>query len=410
MSIAACALLLGAMAANAQQVNRGSASPLVAASDAFLGLNSSGTAVSTFAATGPDMPIVISPLRIEPDPNGVNVVDGKTQMSQPVLGVPGAPNLRMDRIQNMAPYFSGRQSGNAGEVALSSYSVHTITGTSDSFTCVDFDCSDVKAAGSSFIAGSATQAGTRIYMRGGSGEIYTFSLEHVRTTTTNPVSILYYASSVAYPNGEVLTFQYETAGLPGDTFHRTFYRPIRVSSNLGFYITISYYPGALGSAPWGSPMVAALYNVSDPATPLQSLSYSADGNTITDIGGRVFTCVGCQNALGLPVEVSSGSQTYPGESAAARTVTRDATNPLISAVVNDGVQWNYAYTNVRYDVTTDGYWYDKVNVTGPNGYNVSYTMTVSDKHNIITRIADSLSRATAITYDGAGRPNKMVYP
>ena len=67
------------------------------------------------AAAAPDAPIVISPLRIESDPNDVNLVTGKTRMSQPVLAVPGAPNLRFDRVQNAAPYLSGRESESMGD-------------------------------------------------------------------------------------------------------------------------------------------------------------------------------------------------------------------------------------------------------------------------------------------------------
>ena len=411
LPLAACAALLGSMPARAQQLNSGSASPVVAASDAFLGIGAGAqAAVSTFAVTAPDMPIVISPLRIEPDPNGVNLVNGKTQIGPPALGVPGAPNLRMDRIQNLAPYVSGKESGVGDDIAMSSYSVHRIDGTSDSFSCIDFECTDVTGSGAVFIGGSARLAGPRVYKRGGSGEVYLFNLEHVRTTATNPISMQFYASSVTYPNGEVLTFSYDTAALPGDTFGRTFYRPIRVDSNLGFFITISYHPGALDTGTWGSPYVAELYSSADPSTPLQSLTYSSDGTTITDIGGRVFTCSPCQNALGSSIEVIFGSQRYPGESAPTRQITMDATNRLVATVTQDGVPWNYAYTNVRYDATTQGYWYDKVTVTGPDGYNVSYNMKVSSKRNVITSITDSLSRTTAVTYDMFYRPSKMVYP
>ena len=130
LTLAACALLLDAMPASAQQLYSGSASPEVAASDAFLGIGPGAqAAVSTFAATAPDMPIVISPLSIEPDANGVNLATGKILIPQPGLGVPGAPNLRMVRLSDLSPYIAGRQSGTAGEVVLGSYSVHTMAGT-----------------------------------------------------------------------------------------------------------------------------------------------------------------------------------------------------------------------------------------------------------------------------------------
>ena len=81
------------------------------------GLLALGTAT---AALAQEIPQVISPLRVESDPNGVNLVNGKMTMSIPVLSVPGAPNLRFDRVQNAAPYVSGRRWGSAGEYPQSS--------------------------------------------------------------------------------------------------------------------------------------------------------------------------------------------------------------------------------------------------------------------------------------------------
>ena len=361
------------------------------------------------AAAAPDAPIVISPLRIESDPNDVNLVTGKTRMSQPVLAVPGAPNLRFDRVQNAAPYLSGRESESM-ETVQSAYSVHRIDGTSDSFKCPEFECRDVTGSGSVLIVDSAMSAGPRFYERGGSGEFYRFDLEHVRTTTTNPVTVLYYASSVTFPNGEVLTFTYDTAKLPGDTFNRTFYRPTRIASNFGFFISISYQPGALGTSGWNTPAVAALYNSSDPATPIQRLTYSASGTIITDLGGRAYSCTGCGNSLGNSIEVASGSETLPGESTVARQVVQNPSYTLVGSVTRDGVAWNYSYANVRYDATTVGHWYDRVTASGPNGYNVAYDMRVSDRRNVLTRITDSLGRITNVEYDAFYRPTRLVYP
>lgn len=351
-----------------------------------------------------EMPIVISPLRVESDPNGVNVITGKTEMRPPVLSVPGAPNLRFDRVQNAAPYVSGKQWGVAGTYPQASFSVHLNTGTSESFRCLDFDCESVTGSGSSFMQN------TRLYMRGGSGERYVFNLKHVTTSGTNTVTLQYYASSVSYPNGEVISYTYDTATLPGDTLQRTFYRPIRVSSNLGYFITIAYQPGSLGSGPWGVPAEAAIYHASAPTTPLGRLTYSADGTTITDLGGRVYICGSCANTLGTDIERSSGSLRLPGESANHLQVTANPSHAIVGSVTRDGVPWNYGYTNVRYDAMTQGYWYDRLTVTGPNGYNVSYDMRVSDRRNVITRVTDSLGRATAFEFDAGYRPTRIVYP
>ncbi|MEA3030531.1 MAG: hypothetical protein QOG13_1856, partial [Sphingomonadales bacterium] len=43
------------------------------------------------AAQAQDVPQVISPLRVESDRNGVNLVDGRIIIELPVLSVPAAP-------------------------------------------------------------------------------------------------------------------------------------------------------------------------------------------------------------------------------------------------------------------------------------------------------------------------------
>jgi RHS repeat-associated protein len=351
-----------------------------------------------------EVPTVISPLRVESDANDVNLVSGKTQIEPPALSVPGAPNLRFDRVQNAAPYVSGSQSGAPGEVVQASFSVHTNTGTSESFRCPDFDCESITGTGSSFIPNA------NLYWRGGSGEKYRFDLKHVRTASNNQVTTLYYASSVSYPNGEVLTYTYQTEMLQGDPYQRVFHRPTRVSSNLGFFLTIAYHAGAVGTAGWSAPAEAAIYNNSAPTTPLGRLTYSADGTTITDLGGRVYTCQACRNSLGGSIETHSGSLRLPGEASPTLQVTSHPSHALVGSVTRDGVQWNYSYANPRYDAPSSGYWYDRVTVTGPNGYNLAYDMRVSDRRNVITRITDSLGRVTTVDFDQAYRPTRLVHP
>ena len=48
--------------------------------------------------------------------------------------------------------------------------------------------------------------------------------------------------------------------------------------------------------------------------------------------------------------------------------------PLVASVTNDGVAWNYAYTNLRNGTSLTTYLYDRLTVTGPNGYNTIYDM------------------------------------
>ncbi|MEL4382911.1 hypothetical protein, partial [Shewanella algae] len=84
-----------------------------------------------------DLPQTISPLQVEPDRNGVNLVTGKMTPDALVLSVPAAPRLRFDRVQNAAPYSSGEQFKNwdTGAEQTGSWTVHTANGTSESFRC-----------------------------------------------------------------------------------------------------------------------------------------------------------------------------------------------------------------------------------------------------------------------------------
>jgi RHS repeat-associated protein len=359
-----------------------------------------------------EAPDVIAPLRVETDHNGVNLNNGKTRFSPPVLSVPGAPNLRFDRVQNVAPYVSGKVSGVPGGAGMSAYSVHTGGAGSESFHCIDFDpCESLTGTGSTFQG-----AGPFLFRQAGSGARYVFDLEHVKTTGLNPNTVQYYASSVSYPNGETITYTYETETMPGDS--RPFYRPTMVTSNLGFFITISYQGNTLGTHEWNSVHQAAIFSSSAPGTPLGRLTYDANG-TITDLGGRVYTCSSCVNRLGSGIEVTSGTMQFPGESSPALQAVALSGSPgsgVVGSVTVDGVGWSYAYTNLRVDSVSNGHLYDRLTVTGPNGYNVAYDMTAvygvnsMAQRNVITQITDSIGRTTAYDFDVNFRVTRVEYP
>jgi RHS repeat-associated protein len=351
----------------------------------------------------PEAPPVISPLRVEPDVNGVNLVNGKITMDVPRIAVPAAPHLTFDRIQNAAPYVNGRILQWApGETKNSSYSVHTAEGSSEAFKCVDADCYSVNLTGSTF------NNGMRTFRQAGSGTVYRFTIEHVNTTGADR-SLLYYASQVEYQDGETISYTYGTAYLPNDPFNRTFYRPITVSSNRGYHISISYQPGELGEMGWNQPAQVTLYKTSAPTVPLAQLTYNATNNTATDLGGRVYTCA-CPSSLGSNVESVNGQLKLPGESSPTNEVAQVSGKALVGSVVKDGIAYTYTYDNAVFEPTVAGYWYDKITVTGPNGYNQVYNVGRWDKRNIVTSSKDPLNRTTSYEYDSGTRLTKIVYP
>jgi hypothetical protein len=146
-----------------------------------------------------------------------------------------------------------------------------------------------------------------------------------------------------------------------------------VTSNLGYFITITYHTGDLASGDWGSPAQATLYKSSAPTTPLGRLTYSLDGTTITDLGGRVYTCTGVANALGTGLERPSGSLTLAGEASPTWAATQLTGYGVVGSVTVDDVAWNYAYANIQPNSQSPGnYLYRRVTVTGPESYNTFY--------------------------------------
>jgi RHS repeat-associated protein len=369
-------------------------------------------AFAALAAAAPafaqEVPSVISPLKVEPDVNGVNLVSGKMVIEGPVLSVPAAPNLRFDGFRNAAPYVKGtiNAPGGAEGYSTASYSVHTGTGSSESFHCVDFDCTSTTGTGSVTGTGSTFLANALVFRQAGSGAVWKFTLKHVDSPGP-PRAIQYYASAINFPNGETLSYSYGTGYLPADSFNRTYYRPTLITSNLGYAISITYHSnGTDASDPsWGSPHVATLYKTSDPATPLQRLTYS--GGTITDLGGRAYSCSACNG-----IETAGGALTLPGEGSPTLQASAHSNAPLIASVVRDGVSWTYTYTNPRLYFTN---WrYDAVTVDGPDGYHQVYEIggigQLAGQRNILIASTDSNSRTTRIHNDSEGRPVRIVYP
>ena len=352
------------------------------------------------AAQAQDVPNVITPLRVEPDPNDVNISTGKTTITGPALSVPGAPRLSFDKVQNAAPYILGKvQPSSEGSSRVQSASLHLGESASESFRCVDYDCESTTGSGSLL---TVNQNGLGTYTQSGSGTKWAFTLRHVNAGS--PVKTQqYYASTVTYADGEVLTYTYDTATLAGDPLGRIFYRPNKVSSNRGYFITITYQGSNFNADPtaWATVAQAKMYNATAPSTPIGQLTYSNGGGTITDIGGRTYQCTGCSNQLGVDLETPSGSVQLPTEPTPAKTVAQGAI-PMVSTVTRDGVAWNYSYVNPVFDATTNGYHYSAVNVTGPDGYAATYNVAVYDKQNTVTAVSDALGRTTTYTYNGPG--------
>jgi len=292
-------------------------------------------ALALLAATGwagtasaQDIPSVVSPLRVEGDHNNVNLVTGRTTVGLPTLSVPAAPNLRFDRVQNAAPYVRGTITGQVGQTVTGSYSVHAGGVASEAFRCLDYDCESVTGTGSTFRPSGAGGRGPAVYRQSGSGARYAFSVRFVDQVGP-PALMQYYAASATWPNGETVTYSYNTVSQSGVAYRR----PIRLQSNLGYHITISYHSDVFSSDDWGAVKEATLFADADAATPLGRLTYGLDG-TIVQYGSqnqspRTFVCTGCPNRMGSDLDVAAGSLTLPGEGPPVWAATQLPGRPVV---------------------------------------------------------------------------------
>jgi hypothetical protein len=366
----------------------------------------------------PTLPSNIAPLQVEPDRNGVNLTTGLMRVDVPKLSTPAAPRLSFDLLQNAMPHLVAKFGGSPGSYVESSISVHSGAASSAAFRCIYDDyCYDIKQTGA-VIEGAVVTGGTYYYTEPQSGAYYTFDrLEYDNGPASPSRQVQYYASSIVYPDGETISFTYETTPYGG----RTLYRLTRMSSNIGFYISFSYQSNDTSQNSWRYLAQATLYNASAPSTPIGQLTYS--GDQITDLAGRSFTCTGCVNAPGSPVEWPAYSGTYvaltlPTEGSVHLQATSNLSPvtgispPPVTSITRDGVGWSYSYSNYRTAPAPANYTYDYVQVAGPNSFSQRYNILApaNDRPNLVSSVVDSIGRTTSYDYDSNFRPIKVTKP
>jgi YD repeat-containing protein len=387
-----------------------------------------GRAIAVFAAVSgsiaahaqEDFVAPISPIDVQQDVAGLNITTGRRAAEVPVLSVPAAPRLRFDRIQNAAPMVKGNEIEDFDDDSQvrGDWSVLTAEGMSEAFECLfdteGFWCTSKNGTGSGFAKSG------RYYTEKGSGARYHFGATHLYSNPapTDPYPKwlrVFYATSITYPDGEVISYQYNTAALPAgtDPYNRTFFRPARISSNLGYHLTITYQGSVLGEQGWGTPAQVTIFANSAPTVPLAQITYNANG-TATDLAGRVYQGVN-GGSLGARTEGWEQSFTLPGESSPSLVVTKAPNDSIISSIQRDGVQYNYNYTNRAFNITLNGYVYSKVTVTGPANYNAAYDVefygsSAQGFSNRVTAATDSLGRRTTYQYGGGNRLIGMTAP
>ena len=341
----------------------------------------------------------IKPLDVEKDANGVDYFSGTISTPLPVLSIPAAPNLRFQRVQDLQPVVVGNLIPlTAG---LANYDVNVGGSASERFDCDEQgDCRSKKRNGSGLTPDPYNNIVD--YFEGGTGRQIHFDRRLGQQSPVVPgVPFTLYPSTIRYPSGEVLTFNYQSYTASSNIYHR----PSAVESSTGYTLTLSYQSNIGGQAAWYTIAQATIHQTGSPTVPLARFTYA--GNTITDLGGRQWVCTYCRNAPNEQSQVTSTMLRLPSEATDTLIAEAQAPSPYITRLARDQVDWIYAYVLGNTGLNK----ISRVTVTGPNSFsqiiNIYADLNARPR---ITSVVDPLGRTTAYEYDGDVRVRKVIYP
>lgn len=311
------------------------------------------------ALIAPAQAQTIKPLDVEQDPNGVDLLSGKTSTQMPTLSIPAAPSLTFTKLQDFQPIMTGKlNDGGYSGYTSSSYQINDGGSSSQSFACTLDGCQSKKGNGSVLLPDP--YGGVFYYTQAGSGKQFRFDLQNYKQGFPEPGSeFVYYPSLVDLPNGETLTWQYDTHSVPGSVYRR----PSAVVSNLGYTLVFSYQTSIYGVG-WTTLAEAKIVKSDAPSVPLARLTYS--GSSITDLAGRVFSCNGCSHGMAGTSSLSSFSVRLPGD-----------TQDIFVATAEARQYGSYTHANFTTDVDTAGVHYDYSYVAGSDPLNTISKATIT---------------------------------
>jgi len=362
-----------------------------------------------------DVP-AIKPLQLVPDVNDVDLLSGKYSPQLPVLSIPAAPRLRFHTLHQLEAKLIGQGTSAdiSGNLESATYSVTFGGRSSDYFHCPANNCQPASNNGSEI---TGTMNGSSfIYTQGGTGiKVVYNQLSSQFTGAQSQVTM--YASSIIYPDGEVVSFTYdkESQNINGSTI--VYHRPTAVSSNTGFKLVIDYDSDTLGTAGFNRVRSVAIKNHSD----YTLVSYSYIGNSLTGPDNRSWNYTGFTNSLGSQDTAKNYSFKRPGDSANAVSVASSWLNyagqyhdNFTTQVIRDGQIFNYTYTpksGAGYDSSAQ---YTQLVITGPGGYSRQIALDVnyaSDTHpQLITSDTNSLGQTTHYSYTQGNRLEIVTHP
>ena len=209
--------------------------------------------------------------------------------------------------------------------------------------------------------------------------VYRFKNSHI--DNGDHVTASWYAEEVVYPDGETLTYDYETAS--AGLFDA--YRPTSITSTTGYRLELSYHGDTLGELAWNAVKEAKIVYV-DTEEILAKQEYSSGTElTITNLQGRVWGYEGFSNSLGNTEKARNYTFTLPGNSDESISVQSAELeyqgvthNNFVTHVTRDGKSYGYEYTaksGQGYDPRKQ---FEKLVITGPNNYQREITYLVGN--------------------------------
>ncbi|MDK2756511.1 MAG: hypothetical protein KYX66_07230 [Blastomonas fulva] len=386
----------------------------------FIGAMALASLLAPIAASAQGANSGITPLQIEPDPSGLDLLGGKVQIEGPVLVIPAAPRLTFSRGSDWYVNMFGETGAN-GTFAEDSFTVNYGGSRSIAFKCDYGFCKDARD-------NSYNQSAARFnvssfdYVAAESGETYSFTVP-ARDFAFQGQSgfrraVEYFASSVVYPDGEAISLSYQSH-VVNSTF--TANRPWRITSSTGYFLELTYQSN-VGSTPgWYNVSTASIYRTDSPTVPLAKLIYSADSTQVSDISGRTWVCQpDCGNGISAAPWRAVASIQLPGTTVNQRVAT-SSNGATTTSLQVDGVDWSYSYGG--YNPWASGQpTYTSVIVTGPLGFTRTYDIDVltepapapgedgSVYNAKIKGYTNSLGQRTDILQDDKGRVMRIIAP
>ncbi|MEM7418733.1 MAG: RHS repeat-associated core domain-containing protein [Pseudomonadota bacterium] len=365
----------------------------------------------------------LKPEHLAPDVNGVDLITGKYYADYPTLSIPAAPNLSFKSVQQFTGMLNVtlyRNTSNTTQFIERTEKISLTYGrsVSESFTCVTHECSPSTPTGSRLL--SNLNGKVFVYKQGSTGIHVVYNLESSLFTNndlTKPEHTVgnYYISTITFPNGERLDFDYDTYtySYPSAVGQKIkYYRPTTVTSSTGYKLDITYRTNNITNG-WGDVSTATITKVGS-SVALAKHTYSS--GSVTDLNGRTWQTSGFGNGLGYSDYAANYTLKQPSSSINQLHITSANQNHgptthqfFVTSVKRAGQTFNYDYLAAGSGLSASTQ-VKQVTITGPEGY--FRDVEIGDYGSYgrrITSDTDALGNTTQYTWD-KGLVKTITFP